>query len=588
MIIYKTLYLGLSQPRCTSNIGLSAKIDQITEITGNFSEEDGWEQDKIASLLDALSYSKLGRILQEEVGKPKVFSFVHRRFHEYFCARYIKQQLTTAPIERFAEDDRWREVLVLLCEVLPAENLETILELIKSSLNKGEKSESGSIEHKKAIETIRFLRDGFRSRINDIPQDIRLLCSNFIKEQFQKGNPLDQKRSTEAISIVDDSSIHSILELALNSKSPRVRETAIQSCRILRSVPTELSKEIRKYLFQRYDSFQSLRDYATYSVLFSSPPALNSCKIYLQELYCITLIQYFFLAAIYLVFINLSPIRVVSFIFVQLLILSLIPFMSNSLMRKLGTWIGFWFIAIYFNLTFSITDRLFLIPKGYYIPILSAFFIILNIILKDMILNYPIGFQTIMNYPYRFIRSVYRLTINKNSILVSCGIIVMYGAFLLLIDLSKKAYGIIVAEKYSIYLIYSGYGIFITSLVIIGVLVAALISIGLLFGSLWVSYEFILDAKKLISDQIKLKSISISPDNRPKTTTEAIQLLHSFKSDWCRVQYAHALLKWLPSGEEPQLLIEEANKIRDSRSYDVEVTDALYALAEVWEDSMPK
>jgi len=79
-----------------------------------------------------------------------------------------------------------------------------IFDLIRSTLSKGEKSKSGSFEHKKTIESIRFLRDGFRSRVSDIPQDIRLLCSSFIKEQFKEGNSLDQKRATEAIGIVDD------------------------------------------------------------------------------------------------------------------------------------------------------------------------------------------------------------------------------------------------------------------------------------------------------------------------------------------------------------------------------------------------
>lgn len=189
-LIQKASILAFSM-MSTSHIGLSARIDQITEITDGYDKNDCWEQDNIESLIDALCYSKLGRILHEEIGKPKVFSFVHRRFHEYFCARYIKQQINTAPINRFAEDDRWREVLVLLCEVLPAESLEGILDLIRSSLSIGEKSKSGSNEHKKAIESIRFLKDGFRSRLTDIPEDIRSLCSKFILRQFQEGNPLD-------------------------------------------------------------------------------------------------------------------------------------------------------------------------------------------------------------------------------------------------------------------------------------------------------------------------------------------------------------------------------------------------------------
>ena len=77
-------------------------------------------------------------------------------------------------------------------------------------------------------------------------------------------------------------------------------------------------------------------------------------------------------------------------------------------------------------------------------------------------------------------------------------------------------------------------------------------------------------------------------DRRPNTTDEAIKLLHSFKSDWGREQYAKALLKWMPIGEDPKQIIEEANNIRSSGTYSVYVTDALYALAESWEDSVPK
>ena len=100
--------------------------------------------------------------------------------------------------------------------------------------------------------------------------------------------------------------------------------------------------------------------------------------------------------------------------------------------------------------------------------------------------------------------------------------------------------------------------------------------------------NFLASANRMLMDQFKLRSLTMVSDRRPNTTYEAIKLLHSFKSDWGREQYAKALLKWMPIGEDPKHIIEEANNIRSSGKYSVYVTDALYALAESWEDSVPK
>jgi hypothetical protein len=606
-----------------NNIGLSARMDQLKEITSNYNKEDGWDQANIGSLLDALCYSKLGRILQEEMDKPKVFSFVHRRFHEYFCARYIKQQFANAPIDRFARDDRWREVLVLLCEVLPAENLIQILELIRSALRIGEKSKSGSFEHKKAIETLRFLKDGFRSRINDIPQDIRMLCSNFIQMQFQEGNPLDQKRATEAISIADDESIHSILELALASPSPRVRETAIRSCNILRFVPVQIATEIRRYLYQRYSSLQTLRDYAAYSVLFSSPPSLKPFGTYLKILLLITLAQYLGLIIFYTSFFLYDPSFVIYSIFITLLWFMFVPYLSLvkdtrkdikiPIPRQLisNPWILLWIIVIYtvlaafmsksFILNSSISNLLIFLPmtdeKRSYIfnsLLIASFFIALNILIIDTINNFTPSVQILISYPIRMIKSIGRLikVVNKETakeIVLAIGIIAgVIGLIFLGFYLIARAFEIIKDQGFSIFHIYSTHGLIITLLIVFAALIAVLILLTIIMASIIIFYKIVLSLFKLLLDQIKFRSISLKSDNRPKTTTEAIQFLHSFKLDWCKAQYAHSLLKWMPSGEDPQLLIEEANKIRASGAHNVEVSDALYALAEVWEDSMPK
>jgi len=613
-LIQKASILAFSMTQA-NNIGLSAKIDQINQITRNYDQEDGWDRDKIESLLDALCYSKLGRILQEEIGEPKVFSFVHRRFHEYFCARYIREKLTDAPIERFSEDDRWREVLILLCEVLPTECLIKIFQLIRSALYAGEKSKSGSIEHRKAIETIRFLKDGFRSRINDIPQDIRLQCSNFIRKQFEEGNPIDQKRATEATSIADEGSIHSILELALASQSPRVRETAIRSCRILRVVSMPIAVEIRNYLYQRYCLLQLIRDYNSYSVLFSSPPSLHPFGTYLRVLLYMMLIQSALMLMIYPLGFLFDPMLIVSligsffifnFFFAYLDLIGLhrkTAFRSGGYTRRVSflsvidifqnPWTIQWLVLLYFSIltiysriyvrNFALLDSIINTKIIYILAAISTFFLISNFILKDLISNYRDGFNLISCYPKIIIKFSNKMieSINVNN-LKNAGIISFSGGILgLIIYLISKAWAIIGAQGYSIMNIYNTYGLFVASLILLAALVIGLFTLVAAISFLFVCYKTSLLLIRIIRDQVKFRSLSMIPENRPKTTDEAIQILHSFKSDWCRVQYANALLKWMPNGEEPQLLIEEADQIRNSGKYSVEVAEAIYALAEV-------
>ena len=268
----------------TPHIGLEADISQIRDITGTSSSSN------IEPLLHALTYSKLGRLTREEPGNPRIFSFVHRRFHEYFCARYLTQNSDIAPFENLAADDRWREILVLLCEVLPVNRITRIFDTARSALTTGIYSDSGSIKYRKVIETIRFLRDGFHNRVDDIPNDIRVLCSKFIQKQLESGNNLDIKRAMEGVSIIDNSSVHSILEPALTNDSAWIRDTAIKSCRILRSVSPQIAVAIRRHFFNRYMNLKIHHDYSSYSVLFTSPP-FNKYKSFLNILTFATLLQ---------------------------------------------------------------------------------------------------------------------------------------------------------------------------------------------------------------------------------------------------------------------------------------------------------
>ena len=603
----------------TPHIGLEADINQIREITGISSSSN------IEPLLHALTYSKLGRLTREEPGNPSIFSFVHRRFHEYFCARYLTQNPGIAPFENLAADDRWREILVLLCEVLPGNLMSRIFDTARSALNTGISSDSGSIKYRKAIETIRFLRDGFHNRVDDIPNDVRVLCSKFIQKQLESGNNLDIKRAMEGVSIIDSSSVHSILEPALTNDSAWLRDTAIKSCRILRSVSPQIAVAIRRHFFNRYMSLKIHHDYSSYSVLFTSPPSLNQFKSFLNILIFATLLQgllYFGIALYGILF----DVKILMGFLIGLLFALFL--MSIQLMQDFHpeskkpllnlNHYSLVKLRLFSNRFFDISTKpdlesssvsnenvsknvwnfvafsiLFIIPfysSG--VPILLLIFtlvILFNVFLAGLVSNYPDKILAWLLYPLilllKIIRNIIRNfktmlfeLMSKRFLKMSAFIIIFYG----FIFWMARAIELAQSESFSFTNIYSVYGSVLATSIMFTLLIVILFVFSFAIGFLTLIWRVVLFFGWILIDQSRLTKLYLIADSRPTTAIESINILHSFKSDIGKAQYAQALFKWLPVSIDSHVLIEEASKHYGS------VSDNLYQLAEIWEDSLQR
>ena len=594
----------------TPNVGLEVDVDHIRKVTNGFNETSGWDPNMIEPLLNALAYSKLGRISQEETGNPGDFSFVHRRFHEYFCARYLKQNPHIAPFEKLAADDRWREILVLLCEVLPSEHLAIIFDTARSSLTAGIKADSGSIEHRKAIETIRFLRDGFRSRIDDLPIDIREMCSKFIQRQLESGNLLDQKRAIEGVSIADDESVHSIFESALASESAWLRETAIRSCRILRHIPQQIAEAIRHHIYRRYTDFKIIHDYyATYSVLFSSPPALRPFRLFSKFLVAAMLFQVLLYAGIIfygLLFNNIEFLIIfLTALLLSILILLYIPIIIrrshrhqyrhiSPLLKLYKIFTNPWILLPTVILYSSIPMSLVLHRESFFrehstLPFFALLsLIILNMFLLGLVSDYPSSLSAWFLYPVRKLNKIVTELIKflkeggksfLKLILIFLGIILGTVGFVFWFS---KAIEIASSQNYSITNIYSAHGFILGTAVVVTLLLFGIFILITIIGLLITLAKIIFNSTNILSDQFRLQKLSLLLDSRPSTATKAIQILHLFKSDMGKAQYIQALFRWLPVGTDPQVLIEEASKHQGA------VCEKLYQLAEIWEDSLQR
>ena len=64
--------------------------------------------------LDILKFARLGRVGS---GDENQFSFVHRRFCEYFAVKKRMNDDVKIKYDSIPEDSQWRDALVLYCEV---------------------------------------------------------------------------------------------------------------------------------------------------------------------------------------------------------------------------------------------------------------------------------------------------------------------------------------------------------------------------------------------------------------------------------------------------------------------------------------
>ena len=596
-------------------VSLEATSEEIFDIfhyhdpkNHNYVEvEIDWGKEKIVSLIDALCYSKLGRKSHDQA-----FSFVHRRFHEYFCARYITQYPDKAPISRISEDDRWREVLVLLCEVLQKENLDDIFNFIRKSFSFAAAYED--MNNLKTGEIVRFLKDGFRSRIMDVPNDIRLQCTQYIVQRFSSENLLDKKRATELISLVDDESIHNILESTLNSDSAWLRETALRSCNILAYIPDSLKKAVRNHLYSKYLNIDILKDFKSYRFIFSSPFRLHDLSTYLnilaisvvfQILFFMVLISSYYIYDIYSLAVLISGI-------IFILIIDASDFnlpISRSFWGKLycGVLSGYVLIesinaskyylnGLFIQVPFKISDNYILIYLismmifniimyawvkdylRYVLPQLSHPMPLMNIFIK-MVIRSPLPLLHLVKY---ISMSIYKQFAKNPKAFVSSMIFtITYSSLIVILAYGlNKSFEILAKYNYSISKIYASEGLLrLLLILLLPALTSISISVIILMVILLIIYRF----SMVIKDQANITRLLLVQQKRPTNATEAIALMDELRSDIGRKQYLQSLRKWLPTGDNPELFIAQTTKFKNRA-----IIDELYKVAEQWDDYLQR
>ena len=266
----------------TEHLGLEAPIRELKERLPGVPVEE---------IVELLLFARLARVGR---GHKRRFSFAHRRFNEYFVVQRLKQEPDRVPADSIPTDSRWRDALVLYCEVADESRATAIAEFCWSEVVKmaDTRLNMSDPQYLRSMHCLRFLKEAFRARTQCIVS-FRDDLEKFIKRQINKDdNLLVQKFAVEAVGLLRPADMDSTLVAALNVNNPWIDETALKSCHYLPRLSDDLNKELTRFIDSiGFVQFVRRRRELMFSLKLSNVfSSLRSfCLWRLVDIYCVVL-----------------------------------------------------------------------------------------------------------------------------------------------------------------------------------------------------------------------------------------------------------------------------------------------------------
>lgn len=230
----------------------------------------------LGKALDALEYIRLARS-ERVVGasESELFAFSHRRFQEYFATCVVLSEPALVQPEELLTNGRWRETVVAMCQTQPGEALSPVIDAARELLNKmviqtpglvgdlseyiGDAQESrGETESRPlesnlrsfpwpsgALHLLSILQDGFRSRLHELPHDVRREAGRLVLSASVQGIIPDRKYALQVAGAAPQDVLSTILSAVFGQKSRILRDAAYRQVARLDQIPEDVAREIR-------------------------------------------------------------------------------------------------------------------------------------------------------------------------------------------------------------------------------------------------------------------------------------------------------------------------------------------------------
>jgi len=182
----------------------------------------------IAPTVDVLVFARLGRLSN---GAARRFSFVHRRFNEYFLVTRLQRDPSLVPMSAIPTDSRFRDAMVLYCEVATESEAATIARYCWQHASQlfGSAVTRERTDYMAGVHALRFLSDAFRNRLACIAPFRRELAEMILRVLDSGSNLLEKKLSVEALSLLDEEDLRRGLVAAARVNNAWIDETAFRA-----------------------------------------------------------------------------------------------------------------------------------------------------------------------------------------------------------------------------------------------------------------------------------------------------------------------------------------------------------------------
>ncbi|MCR3752256.1 hypothetical protein LX88_006250 [Lentzea californiensis] len=201
------------------------------------------------TVLDALEYTKLGRVDMNTAGKA-TFSFVHRRFQEYFATCVVIRERRRVPVTSLLDNDQWRETAVSLLQIQEQHDTAPLINEALSRLSAYTRQVEAEEFHwpDGCLHLLSILSTGLESRVDTVSELLREYVDRIIIRAWEAGSRLDKRRALNFVLLASPTVAEKLLTEAFRSRNELLREGAFRSAGFLPSLSPQLRAQIRTAL----------------------------------------------------------------------------------------------------------------------------------------------------------------------------------------------------------------------------------------------------------------------------------------------------------------------------------------------------
>jgi len=167
----------------------------------------------------------------------EIVTFAHRRLHEYFVVRYKARARLGFELNWVADDTRERDSAVLQIELSEPAEAERIALALWEEIKKGDDLDYANPQFYRSLNCLRFLIEAFRTR-REVLEPFQGDLESMITRRLEKSDDLISiKIAVEAIGLLSPQGLERNVIASLRHGDFWIRETAIDACRFLPSLP---------------------------------------------------------------------------------------------------------------------------------------------------------------------------------------------------------------------------------------------------------------------------------------------------------------------------------------------------------------